>query len=175
MLDAGLSSTAAHGDSAEFDSGEYKSRPTDELEAEITELCAHIDAATYRLLRAIAESGTTEHVESDVRGCRRAVRGEGLEEARRHREARYLEMYPDDDGMVVIRGRLPQEVAAPLEKALQAAMDALRDEAKEEDRVHQQRNEKRNAAARDSAGNSAPSVISATAGIPQSHGQADEE
>ena len=34
-------------------------------------------------------------------------------------------MYTDEDGMVVIRGRLPQEVAALLEKALEAAMDAL--------------------------------------------------
>ncbi len=41
-------------------------------------------------------------------------------------------MYTDDDGMVVIRGRLPQEVAALLEKALDAAMDALREEEKEE-------------------------------------------
>ena len=37
-------------------------------------------------------------------------------------------MYTDDEGMVVIRGRLHQEVAALLEKALDAAMDALRKE-----------------------------------------------
>jgi hypothetical protein len=248
MLDAGLSSAAAHEDSAEFDTCEYNHQSTDELEAEITELCAHIDAATYRLLRAIAEfdrreaagwgfqstahwlswkvgidlvtardkvrvaraleglprisekfrrgevsyskvramtrvatpkneeyllyiaeRGTTEHVESVVRGYRRAVRGEGVDEVRRHREARYLEMYHDDDGMVVIRGRLPQEVAALLEKALQAAMDALREKAKEEDRVHQQGN----AAPHDSAEASAPAVIPAEAGIPQHQSHVD--
>ncbi len=35
---------------------------------------------------------------------------EDLEEARPHREARYLDMYTDKDGMVVIRGRLRPEV-----------------------------------------------------------------
>jgi len=39
-------------------------------------------------------------------------------------------MYTDEDGMVVIRGRLPQDVAALLEKALEAAMDSLREEEK---------------------------------------------
>ena len=37
-------------------------------------------------------------------------------------------MYTDEDGMVVIRGRLPQDVAALLQKALEAAMDALKEE-----------------------------------------------
>lgn len=41
-------------------------------------------------------------------------------------------MYTDEDGMVVIRGRLPQEVAAVVEKALEAAMDLLREEEKTE-------------------------------------------
>ena len=41
-------------------------------------------------------------------------------------------MYTDEDGMVVIRGRLPQEVAAVVEKALEAAMDLLREEEKKE-------------------------------------------
>ena len=49
--------------------------------------------------------------------------------------------------MVVIRGRLPQEVAALLEKALEAAMHALREEEKEQEQA-------------------ASSVIPATAGIP---------
>ena len=82
----------------------------------------------------IAENGTASDVESLVRAYRRASRGEDLEEARRHREERYLDMYTDEDGMVVIRGRLPQEVAALLEKALAAAMDSLREEEKREER-----------------------------------------
>jgi len=90
-------------------------------------------------------------VESLVRGYRRASRGEDLEDGRRQRAERYLDMYTDEDGMVVIRGRLPQEVAALVEKALQAAMDMLREEERSND---------------DSAESSAPSVVPA-AGIPQ--------
>ena len=73
----------------------------------------------------IAENGTASHVESLVRKYRRASRGADHIEARRQREEQYLDMYTDDDGMVVIRGRLPQEVASVLKKALDAAMDAL--------------------------------------------------
>jgi hypothetical protein len=67
-------------------------------------------------------------------------------------------MYTDEDGMVVIRGRLPQEVAALLEKALQAAMDTLREEEKEEQRHND-----------DSAESSAPSVLPGKTGIPEPH------
>jgi len=177
MLDTDLSSLVGQEESADVDNGEFGARLTDELEAEISELCAHIDAATFRLLRAIAEfdrreacswgfqttahwlswkvgidlvtarekvrvalaleglprisekfgggevsyskvramtrvatakneeyllytaeNGTTEHVESVLRGYLRAVRGEGLEETRGQREERYLGMYPDDGG-----------------------------------------------------------------------------
>ena len=42
-------------DNADLDNCSFDSRSTDELEEEIAELCTHIDAATYRLLRAIAE------------------------------------------------------------------------------------------------------------------------
>ena len=193
-------------DGADLDDCAFDSRSTDELEEEIAELCTHIDAATYRLFRAIAEfdrreawgwgfpstahwlswrvgldlvtarekvrvaraleglpqiserfrqgrvsyskvramtriataeneeyllylaeNGTAGHLEMVVRAYRRASRGEDLVEARRQREEQYLDTYTDEDGMVVIRGRLPQEVAALLEKALEAAMDALRE------------------------------------------------
>ena len=186
---------------------EVETQSVEELEDEIAELSAHIDAATYRLLRAIgeldrreawatgfestahwlswrvgidvvtarqkvrvaralenlplisdafrqgkvsyskvramtriatpdneaylmyiAENGTACHVESVVRAYRRGSRSGDVEEARRQREERYLDMYTDDEGMVVIRGRLPQEVAALLEKALEAAMEALKKE-----------------------------------------------
>jgi len=199
-------------DGADLDNCAFESRSTDELEEEIAELCTQIDAATYRLLRAIAEfdrreawgwgfpstahwlswrvgldlvtarekvrvaraleglpqirerfrqgrvsyskvramtriaspeneeyllylaeNGTAGHLEMVVRAYRRASRGDDPGEARRQREEQYLDTYTDDDGMVVIRGRLPQEVAGLLEKALEAAMDALREaEQKEE-------------------------------------------
>ena len=38
-----------------FDDHEVETQSAEELEDEIAELCAHIDAATYRLLRAIVE------------------------------------------------------------------------------------------------------------------------
>jgi hypothetical protein len=83
---------------------------------------------TESYLLYIAENGTACHMERLVRSYQRASRAEDPEEARRQREDRYLEIYPDDDGMVIIRGRLPREVAALLEKALEAAMDALNQE-----------------------------------------------
>jgi len=42
-------------DDAEVKDDDLQSRSPDELEEEIAELCAHIDAVTCRLLRAIAE------------------------------------------------------------------------------------------------------------------------
>jgi hypothetical protein len=207
MTDAGRSSFALDTEDSGFNPLDSDLRSDDDLENEIAELATHIDAATYRLLRAIAEfdrreawgwgfqstahwltwrvgidmvtarekvrvaralgglpqifdtfrlgkvsyskvrtmtriatpenegyllyiaeNGTASDVESLVRAYRRTSRGEDLEEARRHREERYLDMYTDEDGMVVIRGRLPQEVAAVVEKALQAAVDLLREE-----------------------------------------------
>jgi hypothetical protein len=64
--------------------------------------------ANEEYLLYIAENGTASHVEGLVPAYRRGSRGEDLEMARRHREERYLDMCTDDDGMVVIRGRLPQ-------------------------------------------------------------------
>jgi hypothetical protein len=210
MADTGRFSVVRDTDSSYSEPREPDPRSTDEIEEEIAELCIHIDAATYRLLRAIAEfdrreawgwgfqstahwltwrvgidlvtarekvrvaraldrlprisdtfrqgkvsyskvramtriatpenegyllyiaeNGTASDVETLVRAYRRATRGEDVAEARRQGEERYLDMYTDDDGMVVIRGRVPQEVAALLEKALDAALDALKEEMKE--------------------------------------------
>jgi hypothetical protein len=206
-------SSVVPADRADYDDHEIEAQSVEELEDEIAELCAHIDAATYRLLRAIGEldrreawatgfestahwlswrvgidlvtarqkvrvaralehlplisdafrqgrvsyskvramtriataeneeyllyigeNGTACHMERLVRKYRRAARGGDLADTRRQGEERYLDMYTDDDGMVVVRGRLPQEVAALLEKALEAARDALgREEVVEEE------------------------------------------
>src|SRR5262247_4688068 len=75
---------------------------------------------TEERLLAIGRAGTAEHVELIVRGCRRMDRkAETEESARRHRH-RALHMYPDADGMVVIRGRLELEVGAVVMQALAA-------------------------------------------------------
>lgn len=55
MIDADRSPVAVHTDQTGFNSCEVDTRSIDELEDEIAELCSHIDAATYRLLRSIAE------------------------------------------------------------------------------------------------------------------------
>lgn len=78
-----------------------------------------------RDLLAVAKAGTAAHVEKLVRCYRRADPEAERERARRHEEGRFLETWTDEDGMLVIRGRLPPEVGAALKKAIDAATDAL--------------------------------------------------
>ena len=80
---------------------------------------------TEERLLAVGRAGTAEHVERIVRGWRRVDRiAEAREGARRHR-SRALHVYQDEDGMVVIRGRLAPEVGAVLVQALAAARETL--------------------------------------------------
>src|SRR5436309_4977942 len=80
---------------------------------------------TEERLLAVGRAGTAEHVERIVRGWRRVDRiAEAREEARRH-QSRALHVYPDEDGMVMLRGRLAPEVGAVLVQALAAAREAL--------------------------------------------------
>src|SRR5437588_12156973 len=80
---------------------------------------------TEERLLAAGRAGTAEHVERIVRGWRRVDRlAEAQETARRHTR-RAVHVYQDEDGMVVIRGRLAPEVGAVLIQALTAARDAL--------------------------------------------------
>ena len=81
--------------------------------------------ATEARLLAVGRAGTAAHVERIVRGWRRVDRkGEAREASRRHK-SRALRVYTDEDGMVVIRGRLEPEVGAMLKQALEAAREAL--------------------------------------------------
>src|SRR6266704_4685957 len=76
-----------------------------------------------RLLK-VGRARTAEHVERIVRGWRRVDRiAETRETIRRHRR-RALHVYQDEDGMVVVRGRLEPEAGAVLMKALEAAREA---------------------------------------------------
>src|SRR5216117_4294970 len=80
---------------------------------------------TEERLLAVGRAGTAEHVERIVRGWRRVDRqAEARETARRH-AIRALHVYQDEDGMVVIRGRLAPEVGAVLVQALAAARETL--------------------------------------------------
>ena len=87
-------------------------------------------------LLVMAKDGTAGHLERLVRYYRRYAGDEEQEQTQRQREKQYLQTYTDDDGMVVVRGRLPPEVGAMLQKALDTAADALRREQWEEDKDH---------------------------------------
>ena len=80
---------------------------------------------TEERLLGVGRAGTAEHVERIVRGWRRVdAKAEARETARRH-TSRALHVYQDEDGMVVLRGRLAPEVGALLVQALAAAREAL--------------------------------------------------
>ena len=80
--------------------------------------------AEARLL-AVGRAGTAAHVERIVRGWRWVDRrAEARETARRHAN-RGLHVRYDEDGMVVLSGRLEPEVGALLTQALAAARETL--------------------------------------------------
>jgi len=81
-------------------------------------------ATEERLLR-VGQAGTAEHVERIVRAWRRVDRiSEAKQSIQRH-PSRALHVYQDEDGMVVVRGRLEPETGAVLVKALEAARESL--------------------------------------------------
>lgn len=76
-------------------------------------------------LLPLAEGCPTGKLERLVRAWRKgSPQDEAARERERHRSRR-LAVFPDDDGMYRIRGRLTPEVGALLQRALEAAGDAL--------------------------------------------------
>jgi len=73
----------------------------------------------------VALAGTTAHVERLVRGWRRVDRISAAKETEQRHLHRCVTTYVDEDGMVVIRGRLTPEVGAVVQRALEAAADRL--------------------------------------------------
>src|SRR5207244_5023794 len=80
---------------------------------------------TEERLLAVGRAGTAEHVERLVRGWRRVDRQAEARETVRQHASRALHVYQDDDGTVVVRGRLAPEAGALLLRALAAARDSL--------------------------------------------------
>jgi hypothetical protein len=76
-------------------------------------------------LLAVARAGTAEHVERIVRGWRRVDRRAELRETAHQHASRALHVYQDEDGTVVVRGRLTPEAGALLLRALEAARTTL--------------------------------------------------
>src|SRR6266478_7991213 len=88
---------------------------------------------TKARLLAVARAGTAVHVERIVQGWRQIDRqAESRETTRRH-ASRALHVRTDEDGMVVVSGRLEPEVGALLTQALAAARETLYQRARARD------------------------------------------
>ena len=74
----------------------------------------------------VCEAGTAAHVERIARAWRRIDRNVEQTEDRLRNAGRELRTWVDEDGMVVVRGRLTPEVGAALRRALEAACDQAR-------------------------------------------------
>jgi len=76
-------------------------------------------------LLTLASGCTIAELERMVRGWKRFSRMEEADLERERHEERSFSVFPDDDGMYVVKGRLPAEVGALLTRAVDAASDAL--------------------------------------------------
>ena len=81
------------------------------------------DESNEDYLLMLARHGTAHHVEKLVSKYRRCQRLQDPENADRQHDKRELFCGFDDDGSVIIRGRLPAEQGALVMKALELAMD----------------------------------------------------
>lgn len=93
--------------------------------AKVRALTRVATAETEERLLAVGRAGTAEHVERLVRAWRRVDRQAEAREAAQRHAARALHVYQDDDGTVVVRGRLDAEAGALLLRALAAAREKL--------------------------------------------------
>jgi len=80
---------------------------------------------TEARLLAVGRAGTAVHVERIVRGWRQVDRQAEARETARQHAGRALHVYQDEDGTVVLRGRLTPDVGALLLRALDAARETL--------------------------------------------------
>ena len=81
--------------------------------------------ATEEYLLSIAVHGTAHHVETLVRHYRRAQEAEELSREAQQHATRGLRYYHDEDGSLVLKGRLPAEVGALFLRAIDAAVEQL--------------------------------------------------
>jgi uncharacterized protein DUF222 len=80
---------------------------------------------TEERLLGVGRGGTAAHVERIVRGWRRVDRKAEAKESKRQHASRALHVWDDEDGTLVVRGRLTPEVGALLRRALDAARETL--------------------------------------------------
>jgi Domain of unknown function (DUF222)/HNH endonuclease len=80
---------------------------------------------TEERMLGVGRAGTASHVERIVRGWRCMDRKAEARETKRQHASRALHVHQDEDGTVVLRGRLEPEVGALLMRALAAARETL--------------------------------------------------
>lgn len=97
---------------------------------ELTRVACH---ATEEYLLMIAVHGTAQHVERLVRYYRRAQESEELSREERQQANRSLQYWFDEDGSMVIKGRLSAQAGALLKKAIELAADELPETAPPDD------------------------------------------
>jgi 5-methylcytosine-specific restriction endonuclease McrA len=90
---------------------------------------------TEARLLGVGRAGTAAHVERIVRGWRCVDRRAEAREAKHRHASRALHVYQDEDGMVVLKGRLEPEVGALLLQALAAARESVYQRARVRDRA----------------------------------------
>jgi hypothetical protein len=73
----------------------------------------------------LALAGTAAHVERLVRAWRRVDRLEAAQQTEQRQQHRSVTVHVDDDGMVILRGRLTPEIGAVVQRAIEAAADRL--------------------------------------------------
>ena len=76
-------------------------------------------------LLELAHCSTAAQLERTVRAWRRLNRRDEQEVERMRHRSRCFSVFPDEDGMYLVRGRLDPEVGAMLMRAVEAAGDAL--------------------------------------------------
>lgn len=74
-------------------------------------------------LLAIACAGTAAHVEKTVRAMRRAQGAKDTQHAEAQHTARTFSLVTNEDGSLTIRGRLPAELGAVVQKAVERALE----------------------------------------------------
>lgn len=93
--------------------------------AKVRALTRVATAENEQALVDLTLAGTAAHVERLVRAWRRVDRVADARQAEARHLSRHLSTWVDDDGMVVIRGRLTPEVGAVVQRAIEAAADRL--------------------------------------------------
>jgi hypothetical protein len=77
------------------------------------------------VLLELARGATVEQLERMIRSWKKSNRHDEAALERERFESRTFSVFPDDDGMYVVRGRLTPDVGALLMRAIEAAGDAL--------------------------------------------------